>query len=1137
LRKLPVSLLVLFGIVLLFRAPGADAQAVYGSVYGAVTDSSGAAVVGATVTVTDTNKGTSMSVQTNGSGEFTAQHLIPDTYDVKVDMAGYQGFESRAIRVSADTSTQVNAALTLGATNQTVVVNGGTTVLKTDRADVATVLSEKQTTNLPNLNRNLTSFELLIPGSQQLGWSHASDENPQGSQQIMINGQLPFATDYLLDGAENEDPNLGIIVINPPLDSIAETKITTQNFDAEFGKAVAGVVSVQTKSGSNEIHGSAFEYRHSDAQLARDPFTQFARNPVSNKFIPPVLYNQFGGTVGGPIKKNRVFFFADYQGVRQKTGSSFFQTVPTALVHSSCTGSPACDLSEYIQGGQGQVYDPNTGNPDGSGRQPFAGNLVPTSRISPAALNLLALIPEPNLPGINNNYVASGSGSFTTNDFDTRIDAQVSERFHAFGRYSYFGSKEVGPTALGAAGGDGFGIGGYGGQSLGRNQGAILGGDYQLKPSLLTDFRLGFFRLRVNTQKYDNTDFATKLGMPGLNVNEFSQGAPAFYVTNLSSLGSGLNVNRCNCDLIQLENQFQVVDNWTKIIGNHSVRFGADLRYLQQYRVEGAPNQAGELTFASSFTSNPSQSVPGGLGLATLLLGQTTSFQRFIQHIGNAEDREKEVFSYVQDTWRATDKFTLTYGLRWDIYFPQTVNGKAKGSNLDLNTGELLVAGYPGIGTNMNVETSFKTFSPRLGIAYQMHRNTVLRLGYGRSYDIGTFGSIFGEGPTENLPVVANQSLNPNSSVNSVFALDSGPAPYAFPAVPANGRLFLDPGISAHVRPARMVIPTVDAWNVSLQQQLGHATSLEVAYVGNKGTHNMFDGGGSYNNNQPTIAGFTPGSNTNLRRPYYAKFGWTQDLTYFNPQNSGTYNALQAKVERRYSNGLQMLANYTWSKAMEYQADYFDIDPRVNYGPAAFNRAHTFNLSGVYDLPFGHQKPFFNGISGWVNQVIGGFTLNGDMTVSSGFPFTYSYNECGNDRDTGPCRPDKFTNVSAGLGSRSFDPVDHSVLYFNPVAPLTVNGASSGAFRRPQLATFGNVGNNSAFGPGEVNVDLALNKLFTIRERYSLQLRAEAYNALNHPNYGNPNGCVDCSLDSNPGKITDIALPMRQLQFSARIQF
>ena len=366
MRKLPAVLFILLGTFFAFRAPHAAAQAVYGSLYGAVSDTSGGAVVGAIVTVTDTSKGTSNTVQTNASGEYTAQHLIPDLYDIKVESKGYKAFESRGIQVSADTAIQINADLAAGGTDETVVVNGGATVLKTDRADVATVLSEKQTTNLPNLARNLTSFELLIPGSQQLGWSHASDENPQGSQQIMINGQLPFATDYMLDGAENEDPNLGIIVVNPPLDSVAETKITTQNFDAEFGKAVAGVVAVQTKSGSNEIHGSAFEYRHSDAQLARDPFTQFARNPVNGKFIPPVLYNQFGGAVGGPIRKNRVFFFGDYQGVRQKTGASFFQTVPTNLVHTSCEGSGLCDLSEYLQAARGRSTIPARAHPTGA---------------------------------------------------------------------------------------------------------------------------------------------------------------------------------------------------------------------------------------------------------------------------------------------------------------------------------------------------------------------------------------------------------------------------------------------------------------------------------------------------------------------------------------------------------------------------------------------------------------------------------------------------------------------------------------------------------------------------------------------------------------------------------------------------
>ncbi len=1115
--------------------PDLDAQAVYGSIYGVVTDTSGAAVVGADVVVRDTTKGTSSTVQTNQSGAYTAQHLIPDTYDVTVEAKGYKTFESQGIQVNADTSAEVNGQLAAGGSDQTVIVNGGTPVLKTDRADVATVLSQEQTENLPNLSRNLTSFELLIPGAQQLGWSHASDENPQGSQQIQINGQLPFATGYLLDGAENQDPNLGIIVINPPLDSVAETKVTTQNFDAEFGKAIAGIVAVQTKSGSNELHGSTFEYRHSDAQLARDPFTQFAPDPVSGKYIPPVLYNQFGGSLGGPIVKNHVFFFGDYQGVRQKTGASFFQSVPTALARSTCEGAGPCNLSEYLQGGQGQVYDPNTGDATGTGRVPFTGNLVPKDRLSPAALNLIKLIPAPNLAGITNNYVASGSGNFSTNAADGRVDAQVTDVLHMFGRYSYFGSQEIGPTALGAAGGSGFGIGGYGGESFGRNQSAIIGGDYAVTPSLLTDFRLGFFRLRVLTQKYDNSDFASSIGIPGLNNNSFSAGAPAFFIDGQSSLGSGLNVNRCNCDLIQKENQFQIVNNWTKILGNHSVRFGGDLRYLQQYRVEGAPNQAGELTFAASATSNPSNTIPGGLGLGTLLLGQTTFFQRYIQNIGNAEDREKEVFSFVQDTWRANNKLTLTYGLRWEIYFPQTVNGAGKGSLLDLNTGDLLIAGYGGIGTNMNVNTSFKTFSPRVGIAYQVSKDTVVRLGYGRSYDMGTFGSIFGEGPTENLPVVANQALTAAASIDSVFKLDAGPPTYAIPAIPASGRIPLPNGTSAHVRPFNMTIPTVDAWNASLQQQLGHATALELAYVGNKGTHNMFDGGGTFNPNQPTIAGFTPGSNTNLRRPYYAKFGWTQDLTYQLGENSGGYEALQVKLEHRYTDGLQLLANYSWSKADVYQADYFDIDPRVNYGPSSYNRANTFNLSGLYDLPFGHKKLLLRDSPGWLNQIVGGFTLNGNLTASSGYPFTYSYSECSNDRDTGPCRPDKTGD--ADLGSRSFDPISHSVTFFNPVAPLTYNGAQSGVFRRPELAQFGNVGNNSAFGPGEVNLDLALNKSFSFLERYSLQLRAEAYNSLNHPNYATPNGCVDCSLDANPGKITDVELPMRQLQFSGRITF
>ncbi len=1140
------KLLLLFSLCFCMFWSRVQAQAVYGSVVGTVTDPSGAAVPNATITATDMQKNTTDTVRTNESGNYTVQHLIPDTYVVRVQVPGFAPFEAKNITVNADTTGRVDIKLATGTATQTVEVTTAGPVLQTDRSDVSTVLDSRQTENIPNLTRNFTSFELLTPGTQPLTWAHAADENPEGSQQISVNGQLPFETDYLLDGTENQDPNLGIIVINPPLDSIAETKITTQNFDAEFGKAIAGVVAAQTKSGSNNLHGSAFIYRHSDAQLARDPFTQYAPDPATGRYIPPVLYSQFGGSVGGPLIKNKVFFFGDYQGVREKTGASYFETVPTALVHSSCNSPAGCNLSEYDQQGQGRIYDPSTNlNNPTAPRQAFAGDMIPTPRLSAPALKLLNLIPEPNAPGINFNYVTSGFGTFNTNAADARVDGQIKPAFHTFARYSYFGSLEYGPTVFGAAGGAGFGPGGYGGTARGRNQSVATGGDYAINDHLLTDFRLGFFRLRVLTSKYDGSDaFATSLGIPNLNTTSLNGGAPGFFIAGISGLGSSENVNFCNCNLIQKENQFQIVNNWTRILGNHTIKFGADLRYLQQYRVEGYPNQTGEISFGATATGNPAPTVGspvGGLGLGTFLLGQVTSFQRYVQATANAEDREKQIFSYVQDTWRATDRLTVSYGLRWEIYFPETVNGKGKGSLLDLNTGNMLVAGYGNIGTNFNIGPSFRTFAPRLGLAYRATDKTVVRAGYGRSYDIGMFGYIFGEGPTENLPIVANQSINPSSAFTDVFNLADGPTSAVIPQVPSTGILPLPDGISARTRPFKMVIPTVDAWNVTVQQQLTPTMSFSVAYVGSKGTHNLFDGGGSYNPNQPTVVGYAAGLSQSQRRPYFNKFGWTQDLTYFNGGNNNTYNSLQVNLNKTFSNGLQFLSNYTWSKALGYQADYFDIDPRINYGPSSLNRGQVFNLSGIYELPFGRGKAFAPNVSGWLNQVIGGFTLNGDATWAGGLPFTLGYAECFREIDVGPCRPDRIRDESMHAGS--FNPTDHSVTYFNPVQPFTGPGNVSGGYSEPLPEHFGNIGINSSVGPRFFNTDLAVNKDFTLHESLKLQLRAEAYNAFNHVNFGNPNSCIDCVESVNPGKIKDILYSgpfgnsMRQLQFSGRIIF
>src|SRR5713226_6378451 len=404
MKKSLLAVVATLALLCGFGTLRAFGQAVYGSIIGTVTDPSGAAVASAKVTVTSQTKNTSVEATTNESGNYAVTHLIPDVYNVRVEGAGFKALEFKDIQVSADTGSRVDGQFQVGGTSETVEVTAEAPQLKTDRADVAIEFNQKYVEDLPILNRNFTSFELLSPGTQKLSWGHAATENPQGSQQIFVQGQHFSGTGYELDGTDNQDPILGIIVVNPNLDAVTETKVALQNYDAEFGKAVAGVVTAQTKSGSNEIHGSAFWFRRSDANPARDPFTQFQADPITHRFIPRARWQQFGGSVGGPVIKNKLFFFGDYQGTRQTSGITNQLTIPTALVQSTCnpatnptSATPGfCNLSEYttagINGG-GQVYDPSTGTTVGNGgtRTAFGpggncpNNCIPISKISPQA--------------------------------------------------------------------------------------------------------------------------------------------------------------------------------------------------------------------------------------------------------------------------------------------------------------------------------------------------------------------------------------------------------------------------------------------------------------------------------------------------------------------------------------------------------------------------------------------------------------------------------------------------------------------------------------------------------------------------------------------------------------------------------
>jgi len=1110
-----------------FVAP-AIGQAVYGSVFGTVTDASGAAVPNATVTITNTGTNVSETAKTNESGNYNQTRLIPGTYRVKVEASNFKSAVVETVVVNVDTASTVNVALQPGQVSEEITITAEAPLLKTDRADVATTFETRQVTDLPILDRNFTKFILLTPGTQQLQWQHAASENPQGSTQTMVNGQHFSGTGYQLDGTENRDPILGIIVVNPNFEAIGETKITSQNYDAEFGQAIAGVVSVSTKSGTNELHGAAFLFRQNDLLQARNPFSQFQKDPLTAKFIPDTLRNQFGGAIGGPIIKDRFFFFGDYDGLRSKTGGSKLLTVPTAAARAG-------DLSAYGV----NVFDPATSVFDAQGRltsrTQFAGNRIPAARLSPQALNVLRLIPLPNAPGERNgtirNYVASGIEGFDKDSFDVRVDFRATEKLSTFGRYSFADFSRNGPTAFGAGGGAE--LVSLGGTSKVRNQSVAYGFDYSWSTTLVTDFRFGFFRYKVNVLPFDYLKkTAEEAGIRGLNLDDFSSGLFGGFINGNGGVpdinfGSGLGVNRCNCPLDQDENQYQFVSNTTKFVGDHTFKFGVDVRRAYNLRVPSDVHRSGELSFGNARTASPAG---GGLGLATFLLGDVTNFGRYISTNTDARERQWRHFYYGQDSWRATQKLTVNYGLRLDVINPQSINDPRNAGFLSLETGQIRAVGVGDTELNGNVENSVN-FAPRVALAYRPTEKLVIRAGYGRSYDIGVFGSVFGHSVTQNLPVLAVQREQ-RGGFREVFNLAAGApaftqffgisrAPNQCPAVggdptnrdcsafvnqtlPTDGKFFLPAGVFARVLPDKMRLPTVDAYNVTAQYQLTNTLSVEAAYVGNKGTHVFAGDGPAVSANQVPIAGYSAGRNGTLARPFFQKFGWTQDIDFFCNCADNHYDSLQLKLDKRFSSGYSVLMHYTWQKQVQEDGGYFFFDSGLNRGPAGWQRDHNFVFSQVYELPFGKGKKFLGGISRAADLLIGGWQFNSNTTIQSGLPYDNCF-DTGGVSDTGTCRPNVNGEVKTEVARDSSGTIRH----------FTADASIFGT--RPAVGTFGNQKRNALRGPGYWRTDASLFKKFKFTERVEGEFRVEAVNFFNHVNLGNPDSFVGSFREDPPG--------------------
>ena len=1175
-----LGLLIPIVAILSLRPMGA--QSVYGSIYGTVLDTSGAVVPNAAVVVKNQQKDTSFTAQTNSVGQYRVDHLVPDTYSVTVTATGFKSYTVNGLQVNAGDTPKVDASLEVGSVSQSVTVAASAEeLLKTEHQDVALSIQQETLQELPIVGQSMSNILLLSPGAYAaLGQMGVQALNPAGGSEYAINGQPVGGANFTLDGTDNTGQTLGYIVVNPSPNTIQEAKVITTSFVAETGRTLGAEIAMQTRSGANSFHGLVSDLRQSAANLARNPYS--AAQAAPNK-IAPALYNQPEFNIGGPILKNRLFFFFDYFGLRQRQGGSVTTTLPTAHLEKTCLGTEAtstgvvgCDFGEYLT-----LLGPSLGTIYQSNGTPYPGNVIPAAQLSPQALALLKMVPAPTLSNsVYNNFSANTTGTVNTDQYTARLDNQLTSKIHTFGRWTYYRDDLVGHPVFGAAGGSsGVSEAGHG---TGRTHSVSLGIDDAISDHLLMDFRVGYYEDHLTDDMANpKVNLGTQLGIPGLNGMGYplSDGSPVFNISTTAG-GGGIGSTQFggspSSPVRQREDQFQFTNNWTRIMGSHTLKAGVDLRYGRENRQESFDSRTGNMSFSAGPTS---LNGVGGLGMASFVLGRVSSFTRDVAQVLSPKENQWRTFYYGQDTWRIGQKLTVNFGLRWEIYYPEKVDAKGHGALLDLSTGMLQVAGYGPYGMAMGQTAKLSNFGPRVGASYQLGSKTVIRAGYGRSFAQANYGSIFSQVPVENPPVYGTQSLTAASQTATLFTLAQGPPGPVFPTVPTTGIISVPVGVTPIARRGpQLMIPSVDSWNASFQRAITPSLTVTAAYVGNKGTH-TYVGNWMYtfpNSPQailpasqsstgktlyydPSVAsGVDANGHTSqiaLLRPLYGKFGWSQDVYYYSMAGDTHYNALQLTVEKRYTHGLQISGNYSYQKAKNYDSANFEVDKKVTYGPTDMNFDQVATIFGFYKVPFGRGGDYFKTVPRWVDAIIGGYQVTPSINISSGQHFSLEYTLCSSilpqindiraENAAQPCYPNQSGSFPMKLGP--LNTTTHSRSYFDPVSMLIPGlNPASGAFSLPSLDTIGNVKRNAFTAPHTWNVDLAATKTINIRENLSAQFRVNAFNAFNHINAGPPTPFYPqfglSAFADNPyigGQIFNAALGTtpRQLNFAVKVQF
>lgn len=1054
-----------------------------GTFSGQVTDPGGAAVPNAVVKITGENTGVTLTRTTGPDGYYTIPLLKPGIYSIEVSAPGFSTGVAKGLTLDVAQVATQDFKLQVGAIQQQVNVESTAPLLNTETQEVSDVITQTSIEQLPLNGRNFSQLALLVPGTTPgpvggIRQTGGGNETKRDGAEITTSGGRGSFNMFMIDGLDDRDQVVGTIKIFPNLESIAEFKIQVANTDAQFATGAA-VVNVITRSGSNDLHGSAFEFIRNQLFDARGFFdgqkAQFQQN-------------QFGGSIGGPIKKNKTFFFTDYQGQRLHTAAA------TAIVSEPTAAMRSGDFN-----GVATVYDPTTYNASNNARQPFANNQVPSSRFDPVGVNLLQVFPLPNLSGVVNNLRLNQLFVQKQDAWDGRLDHVFSEQDSMFARYTYAGADLTIPQDLPVEKNGVLNAIAFVGTSQRTNHApstqATVQEIHSFTPALVNQVALGYTRWYLDVEPIDLGNYTSqKLGLQGSNTAGYASG-----LANLSFSGGYTGTGNSNSvPEIVPQNTFQFSDTASYTRGKHSMKFGGSLVHndFGFFQVGGTP---GSLSFTGNYTNNPAGTAGTGNAWADFLLGLPNSSGKASVPGGVPFLSYTEGGLFWQDQWRFSPKLTVNYGVRWDLFTWPTERYNRQ-SNFVPGPGTIAIAGQNGNSGSL-LDTHHDEFSPRIGLAYRLGDKSVIRGGYGLYFfnEQGTGGSarLF-----INYPFV--QSLS-DTCTNITPCLKTAD------------------GIASALNPANLptvvYIPTkaqnsnTQQWNATVERQLTSSVVARASYVGSRGNH-------LYIALNEDIA--TPGPGAVLARQPYPQYS---QISAWEPVGISTYNALQLSSEKRFSAGLMFNASYTWSRCLDMGGggNSASAEGRNNvqnqhaisseYGLCDFNYSHRVTLNGVYDLPFGRGRQFLGNSTGVLNAVVGGWQADTIFQAQTGPPGSLSVSTSTSNTGTAQY-PNRICDGNDGPKTVK--------MWFN-VSCYTV----------PPLYTFGNAGRNVMIAPGLWVWDFGVHKDFRLTERFGLTYRAEFFNLANKANFGYPNTSIG---SATAGTITSVG-PGRQIQFALRLHW